>query len=159
MTRSAVLACIALSAVALSSPAQVPPPPTINVNANAAASQPGIDAARSEASKPEETRREFRPGGGPRIQIQGDGIGLPQGVGTPAREKEKKNEAKEAANCTGPNREGAGCAEKSSDSVARRIDQGLERDPGATRPGDLKVRDTGVAVPKCFGESREGVNC
>ena len=52
--------------------------------------------------------------------------------------------------------------EKAQDSVARRIDQGLERNPGATRPMDVKVRErtgSAVAVPRCFGESREGENC
>lgn len=49
--------------------------------------------------------------------------------------------------------------EKEQDPVARRIDQGLERNPGAARPTDLKVKGSGVEVPRCFGESREGENC
>lgn len=49
--------------------------------------------------------------------------------------------------------------EKEQDPVARRIDQGLERNPGAARPTDLKVKGSGVEVPRCFGESREGEGC
>ena len=49
--------------------------------------------------------------------------------------------------------------EKEQDPVARRIDQGLERSPGAVRSTDLKVQGSGVAVPRCFDESREGDNC
>lgn len=49
--------------------------------------------------------------------------------------------------------------EKEQDPVARRIDQGLERNPGATLPTDLNVKGPGVAVPRCFGESREGEKC
>lgn len=49
--------------------------------------------------------------------------------------------------------------ETEQDPVVRRIDQGLERNPGAARPTDLKVKGSGVAVPRCFGESREGEDC
>jgi len=101
------------------------------------------------------------------MRIQGEGIGLPQGVGGgnpagPRTEKDKEPEKKSASAgsaCVGPNRDGQGCVEKESDSVARRIDQGLERSPDTARPTDLKVQGSGIATPRCFGDSRDGVEC
>lgn len=148
------------------------------------------------------------------VRIQGDGIGLPKGVGdsNKAKADEKKEQAEGKKDTDQEKGKGQGDAkpggvatvspqgegkpkeaspedkknpplepargitqpplaaggkpvtggpreEKEQDPVARRIDQGLERNPGTVQPGDVKVRETGVSVPRCFGESREGENC
>ena len=143
-------------------------PPLVGT-ASAMPSSP-VDAAIHGATNPDERRDKLglpRSGGlGPGgIRIQGDGIGLPQGVGgnpAPRAEKDKEPEKKNSLTssaCVGPNRDSQSCAEKESDPVARRIDQGLERSPGAVRPTDIKVQESGVATPSCFGDSRDGVGC
>jgi hypothetical protein len=133
-----------------------------------------LDAARGAMENPENQRNPFSPraiGGRPplNMQIQGDGIRLPQGVGganpaAPGKEKERDSESEKQRaltdiGCIGPNRDGQGCTEKEADSVARKIDQRTERSPGVAPPSDTKVQGGGVATPRCFAESRESVDC
>src|SRR6185436_6839132 len=80
-------------------------------------SSPSSDAARNAAAnpegsgRPEAIRRDSKPGG--MFSIQGDGIGLPPGVGDrrPAQDAEKKRKADETtqAGCTTVNRDGKAC--------------------------------------------------
>jgi hypothetical protein len=46
-----------------------------------------------------------------------------------------------------------------TDSVAEQVDFGFAGDVGTTPPMDHRLEDTGISVPGCFTESREGVAC
>jgi len=48
---------------------------------------------------------------------------------------------------------------RDADPVVQRMDRGLERDPGVARPTNIKLKESGVALPACTSESREGVAC
>jgi len=43
-----------------------------------------------------------------------------------------------------------------TDSVAKQINDGFVGDVGTTPPMDHRIDDTGISVPECFNESREG---
>jgi len=43
-----------------------------------------------------------------------------------------------------------------TDSVAKQIKDGFAGDVGTTPPMDHRIDDTGISVPACFEESREG---
>jgi len=43
-----------------------------------------------------------------------------------------------------------------TDSVAKQIKDGFVGDVGTTPPMDHRIDDTGISVPECFNESREG---
>jgi hypothetical protein len=94
------------------------------------------------------------------VRIKDDGIALPKGVGDSSKDKDKEKDGSRAS-CGGVGREGQACGQdgKASDAVSERIDKGFERNPGAAKPADVKVEGTAVQVPKCFGESRDGVSC
>ncbi|HYN12736.1 MAG TPA: hypothetical protein VET51_08850 [Burkholderiales bacterium] len=46
-----------------------------------------------------------------------------------------------------------------TDSVAEQVDYGFAGDVGTTPPMDHRLEDTGISVPSCFNESREGTAC
>jgi len=46
-----------------------------------------------------------------------------------------------------------------TDSVGEQIDYGFAGDVGSTPPMDHRLEDTGISVPACFAESREGEAC
>jgi fibronectin-binding autotransporter adhesin len=46
-----------------------------------------------------------------------------------------------------------------TDSVAEQVDFGFAGDVGTTPPMDHRLEDTGISVPECFTESREGLPC
>ncbi|HLX81299.1 MAG TPA: hypothetical protein VKS43_12025 [Burkholderiales bacterium] len=188
---------------------------------------PSIDAATNSAVNSDDKRNKpgfsgnAKPGGG-MFNIQGNGIGLPAGVGSSgkgqaATEKTKTEETAKASDkakgddskpsesrssdgkdskqndsgdrkpadgkpsgenpradnavqprptnsptaCTGVGHDGQACGSEvnNPDPVAQRIKHGFENNPGVARPTDMKVKDTGVGTPTCFGESREGVDC
>jgi hypothetical protein len=48
---------------------------------------------------------------------------------------------------------------QSTDSVAKQIDDGFAGDVGTTPPMDHRIDETGISVPECFDESREGAPC
>lgn len=133
------------------------------------AQSPALDAARNAAGNPDDSarpgavQRDRKPGG--LFTIQGDGIGLPSGVGDrgPAQTDEKKRKVDEAANagCTGVNRDGQACRSDGAGTnpVAERIERGAERDPGVARPTDTSVKGAGIGVPICFGDSRDSASC
>ena len=99
------------------------------------------------------------------FSIQGDGIGLPPGVSDrrPAQDAEKKRKADETmqAGCTTVNRDGKACSPDGigTNSVAEKIEQGTERNPGIARPTDTSIQGAGVGVPVCFGDSRDSAKC
>lgn len=43
--------------------------------------------------------------------------------------------------------------------IVQRMERGLERDPEIARPTNIKLKESGVALPACTSESREGVAC
>jgi hypothetical protein len=45
------------------------------------------------------------------------------------------------------------------DRVQRSIKFGFTRDPGAAPAMDHRIRDSGISLPQCFGESRDGQAC
>jgi hypothetical protein len=46
-----------------------------------------------------------------------------------------------------------------TDSVAEQVEYGFAGDVGTLPPMDHRLQGVGIAVPKCFNESREGENC
>ena len=46
-----------------------------------------------------------------------------------------------------------------TDSVAEQVEYGFAGDVGVLPPMDHRLEGTGISVPKCFNESREGVDC
>lgn len=48
---------------------------------------------------------------------------------------------------------------RDANPVVQRMDRGFERDPGVARPTNIKLKESGVALPACTSESREGVAC
>lgn len=61
----------------------------------------------------------------------------------------------EAATQSGGDTKGA----DGGDRVKRSINFGFTRDPGASPAMDHKIRDSGISLPQCFGESRDGQAC
>ena len=63
--------------------------------------------------------------------------------------------------CTGVGEDGSACihGHRLADPVADRINRGLERNPGVAGPMDMRVKETGIAVPECTEQSREGLAC
>jgi hypothetical protein len=121
------------------------------VQAGAAASSPSLDAAKNAAAGADNVGKQgviprtTNPGG--LFSIQGDGIGLPSGVG------ERR--------CTSVNQDGKACSPDAAgkNPVAEKIDRGAERDPGVARPTDTSIQGAGVGVPVCFGDSRDSASC
>jgi hypothetical protein len=46
-----------------------------------------------------------------------------------------------------------------TDSVQKQINYGFAGDVGTTPPMDHRIDETGISVPKCFNDSREGQTC
>jgi hypothetical protein len=46
-----------------------------------------------------------------------------------------------------------------TDSVAEQVEYGFAGDVGTTPPMDHRLDETGISVPVCLNESREGVPC
>jgi hypothetical protein len=46
-----------------------------------------------------------------------------------------------------------------TDSVAEQVEYGFAGDVGTTPPMDHRLDETGISVPACLNESREGVPC
>jgi hypothetical protein len=46
-----------------------------------------------------------------------------------------------------------------TDSVAEQVDYGFAGDVGATPPMDHRIDESGISLPSCVQESREGVAC
>jgi len=46
-----------------------------------------------------------------------------------------------------------------TDSVAEQVEYGFSGDVGTLPPMDHRLQGVGIAVPKCFNESREGEDC
>jgi hypothetical protein len=87
------------------------------------------------------------------VRVEGAGIGLPPGVGEKPQDDERdaradKPQPARAAACAGRERDGQQCIDGAgTDPVVRRIEQGLERDPGSTKPMDVKVFGSGASSP------------
>jgi len=50
-------------------------------------------------------------------------------------------------------------ASQDTDSVQKQIAYGFVGDVGTTPPMDHRIDETGISVPKCFNDSREGQTC
>jgi hypothetical protein len=46
-----------------------------------------------------------------------------------------------------------------TDSVSKQMNYGFAGDVGTTPPMDHRIDETGISVPNCFNESREGTAC
>ena len=46
-----------------------------------------------------------------------------------------------------------------TDSVQKQIAYGFAGDVGTTPPMDHRIDETGISVPRCFNDSREGQTC
>jgi hypothetical protein len=49
--------------------------------------------------------------------------------------------------------------QQDTDSVQKQISYGFVGDVGTTPPMDHRIDETGISVPACFGDSREGQTC
>ena len=47
----------------------------------------------------------------------------------------------------------------SKNPVVDRMNQGFEHDPGTAPPTNTRIKGTGIAVPNCTEQSREGLDC
>jgi hypothetical protein len=49
--------------------------------------------------------------------------------------------------------------QQDTDSVQKQMAYGFVGDVGTTPPMDHRIDETGISVPKCFSDSREGQTC
>lgn len=134
---------------------------------------PGAESARGVSGNSDDQRGrpnfsgKGKPGGG-LFNVQGDGVGLPAGVGDHATKpasqgKDGDSQRRKVAteSCTGVDAQGQACGAPGSSSatVVQGAPPPAESDPGKVRPTDMRIQDTGVATPKCFADSRDSATC
>jgi hypothetical protein len=114
-----------------------------------------------------------------RIQVIGDGVGVPPdfsrggrvtiyGPASPPGDREPtanqtadSRRAPPAPGCYGPNAEGEQCGQGqiAGDPVATRIKLGTQRNIEVAPPTNIQLHKSGVALPACTEDSREGLAC